>query len=95
MDEPIKLGNQIEIFGFGEVSRMEMEVLKKMIGNYGKIMAEKNANFANLKITMAKDAGSFKFNVEMTADKGFNAEETGSNMFFTLDKALKKIAEQL
>lgn len=95
MEESIKLGNQIEIVGFNEVSRMEMEVLKKMIGNYAKVMSEKNTNFINLKITMAKEQENFNFIADMKADKDFNAEESGNNMFFTLDKTLKKIVEQL
>ena len=95
MEDIIQLGGNIELIGFKDLDIAKMVVLKKMVGGYAKTMSEKNTGFSKLKVTGAKEGDNLKISAEMTADKAYNGEETGNNLFVILDSALKKIIGQL
>ena len=95
MEDVIELGGNIVLEGFKDLDRGEMAVVRKVVGNYAKTMSEKNTNFSKLKVSMTKENDNLKINAEMTADKAYNGEETGNNLFIAFDSALKKIVEQL
>lgn len=95
MEDIIQLGGNIELIGFKELDMAKMVVLKKMVGNYAKTMSEKNTSFSKLKLTGKKEGDNLKISAEMTADKAYSGEETGTNLFVVLDSALKKIINQL
>lgn len=93
--EPIKLGGNIELVGFDSVDGAEMVVVKKMVGSYAKDMSEKNSNFKSLTVSMDKDGDQFRISSSLQADNDYKAEESGANLFMTMDKSLKKIISQL
>ena len=95
MEDIIQLGGNIELIGFKELDMAKMVVLKKMVGSYAKAMSEKNTSFSKLTITGKKESDNLNISAEMTADKAYNGEETGANLFVILDSALKKIIDQL
>ena len=95
MEDIIQLGGNIELIGFKELDMAKMVVLKKMVGSYAKTMSEKKSDFSKLKVTGAKEGDNLKINAEMTADKAYSGEETGTNLFVILDSALKKVINQI
>lgn len=96
MDEVIQLGGNIDLVGFKDLERMEFEVIKKIVGNYGKEMSEKNTAFSKLAVNLVKDNDTCSITAEMNAgDASFKGEDSQSNLFMCLDSALRKIVDQL
>ncbi|MBW2967946.1 hypothetical protein KY362_05665 [Candidatus Woesearchaeota archaeon] len=95
----IVLGGSIELVGFKELDGGSMVILKKMIGNHVRKMSDTAENFEKLTVTMKKvGAGSNKFEVRAKMiDNGrpVTSEVTDFNLFFTMDKALSQIQNQL
>jgi hypothetical protein len=52
MDEPMQLGGNIELSGFGGIDGASMVVLKKIIGSYGRRLSEISDKFEKLSVTM-------------------------------------------
>ncbi len=96
-EDPIQLGGNIELSGFSEMDSATMIIIKKIIGNYAKKLSESIKNFE--KITLAVKAvhknektQKFELHVHLFANKKDHMTEiTDKNIFFALDKALKKI----
>ncbi len=95
MEDTIQLGGNIELSGFKDIDRGKMVVVRKIVGNYAKIMSEKNSNFSKLKVNISGEGDDLKINSEMAADKNYTGEEAGNNLFVVLDSALKKIVSQI
>jgi len=93
--DSITLGGNIELVGFKELEPGELVVVKKVVGNYAKDMGEKNKEFEKLTLTLEKEGENFKVKALLKAGKDFNAEETEDNLFFAMDKSLKKIVNEL
>lgn len=90
----MELGGNIQLIGFKDTDRAKIVVVKKIVGNYAKIMSEKNSKFSKLSVSMTKEGDNLKINAEMAAGKSYVGEESGNNLFIALDSALKKIATQ-
>ena len=93
--ESIQLGGNIELVGFNELEPGELVVVKKVVGNYAKEMSEKAKDFEKLIVTLKKEGKKFKIKAVLNAGKEFSADETDSNLFFAMDKSLKKIVSEL
>ncbi|MBN1544695.1 hypothetical protein JW898_04490 [Candidatus Woesearchaeota archaeon] len=95
----IVLGGSIELVGFKELDGGSMVILKKMVGNHVRKMSDTAESFEKLTVTMKKvGPGSRKFEIQAKMiDKGrpVTSEVTDFNLFFTLDKALTQIQNQL
>jgi hypothetical protein len=95
----IVLGGSIELVGFKDLDGGSMVVLKKMIGNHVRKMTDTAENFEKLTVTMKKvGSGSNKFEIQakmMDNGRPVTSEITDFNLFFTLDKALSNIQNQL
>jgi len=98
-EENIVLGGNIELVGFKEVDGGSMVILKKMIGNHVRKMSETIQNFEKLTVTLKKVGGGHnKFEVHarlLGNGNQVNSELTDFNLFFTIDKALTSIQNQL
>lgn len=97
MEDTVTLGSSIELTGFKEIEGATMVVIKKMVGTYVKNISEKAKKFEKINITLKSGEGG-NFQLETTlVDEGreIKAEESSNNLFFALDKVLKKIEEQL
>jgi len=93
----LKLGGSIELSGFRAVDRSAMVILKKIIGNYARKMAENSQNFEALKLRVKKIKGNiFELNCQMI-DSGniITSSVEDRNIFVAVDSALKKIIEQV
>ncbi len=91
MNEVIKLGEQIELYGFQTVDRGAMVVLKKLIGNAAHALAEKYTDFQRLIIKL-EGQNPLHITAELhTATEPRTATAEGTNVFFTLNQALKQL----
>jgi transcriptional/translational regulatory protein YebC/TACO1 len=95
----IVLGGNIELVGFKDLDGGSMVILKKMVGNHVRKMGEIAEKFEKLTVTM-KNVGSSEHKFEIQAKlldngKQYTSEVTDFNLFFTLDKALTKILNEL
>ena len=95
----IVLGGNIELVGFKELDGGSMVVLKKMIGNHVRKMSDIAENFEKLTVNMKKvGPGNNKFEIQAKMmDNGtpFTSEVTDFNLFFTMDRALSNIMNQI
>ncbi len=95
----IVLGGNIELVGFKEMDGGSMVILKKMVGNHVRKMSDTAERFEKLTVTMKKvGAGNNKFEVNaklMDNGRPYTSEVTDFNLFFTMDKALSQIQNQL
>jgi len=96
MDDTLILGGNIELTGFNHIDPGEMIVVKKIVGNYSKKFSDR-VDMQKLQITMKSIHGTSKFEVHakvLTNAKDFLSEVTDHNIFFVLDKAMKKLEQQ-
>ena len=97
MDDTIELGGSITLAGFKDVDRSSMAILKKIIGNYAKKFSETCSNFESLSLTMKKvhesdTSGKYELHGKvLDGGKLFTSEVVDHNLFFSVDKALKKM----
>ena len=92
----LKLGGSIELSGFKAVDRSAMVILKKIIGNYARRIADNSQNFEALKLRVKKVRDNiFELNCQMI-DNGnvVTSSVEDRNIFVAVDSALKKIIEQ-
>ena len=100
MDDTLALGGNIELTGFGQCDRGSMVVIKKIVGNYARKFSD-NAGMQKLQLTIKSIHGeqtSNKFEVHaqiLTNSKNYSSTVTDHNLFFVLDKAMKKLEQQL
>ncbi len=97
--ENIVLGGSIELVGFKELDGGSMIILKKMVGNHVRKLSDIADNFEKLTVSMKKvGSGHNKFEIQakvMDNGKPYVSEVTDFNLFFTLNKALSQIQNQL
>ena len=99
--EVVNLGSTIEIVGFKELDAGSMVILKKIVGNYAKKMSERMKNFEKIKLTMKPVHEREKSEIYevkghlFTGSHPIIAEETDRNLFFALDKVLKRLEESI
>ena len=103
MDNPdseedlLKLGGSIELSGFSSIDRGAMIILKKIIGNYARKMADNSKSFEALKLRVKKVHDSiYELNCQMIdAGNVVTSSVEDRNIFVAVDSALKKITEQI
>ncbi|MFH0978364.1 MAG: hypothetical protein V1837_03615 [Candidatus Woesearchaeota archaeon] len=99
--ETLQLGGNIELTGFSEVDPATLVVLKKIVGNHAKRFSTVAKDFEKLHITLKnvhKQEDSQKYELHAKLDAGgksYVAEITDLNLFFVLDKVLKKIENEI
>lgn len=98
-ESSILLGGNIELSGFKELDGASMIVLKKLIGNQAKRFAELG-EFEKLLIKMKavhKTEKSEKYEIHGTlksAGQHLHAEAIDRNLFFAVDKVLKRLESE-
>ena len=101
MEDTLTLGGNIELSGFSQLDSGSMVILKKIIGNYAKKIAERSSNFEKIKITMKpvherERSGLYEIHGHLfMGGKPVVSEETDRNMFFAVDKVLKRLESNL
>jgi len=100
-DEVLALGGNIELSGFQRLDRDNMIVLKKIVGNYAKRFSELCAGFQKLKLNMkpiheSEHSGWYELRAMLVDNgKNYNAEYTDRNLYFAVDKVMKKIEAEI
>ena len=98
MDDTLELGGNIELSGFREIDPASMIVVKKIVGNYARKFSNK-VELQKLKITLKSVHGDeSRYEIHstvLTTDKNYISEIMDHNLFFVLDKAMKKLEQQL
>lgn len=96
-DGPIKLGDRIELCGFGKLDSATMIVLKKMIGNFTRKFEENCKQFEQLKIDFAKlDEKEFKLSASLVdGERTFPAELEGRNLFISVGDILRELEKEV
>ncbi len=90
MDEPVRLGGNIELFGVGSIDGASMIVLKKIIGTYARQFSEKGLD------RLSVFFGENEIRVEAVSQGNtFASAASHPNLFFGIDNALKDIEKQL
>ncbi len=92
----IKLGGNISLEGFETLDRSELLIIKKLVGNYIHDLQEKISGEINTTISLNKEGEEFSINVRMSSnDKNAEATAKGTNVFMTLDTAMKEALKGL
>ena len=94
----LKLGGNIELAGFSGIDSGSMIILKKIIGNYVRKYVSLDAGFERLGLSMKKVHGSNNYELKARLEvkgKMLNAEHTDRNLFFCIDRLLKKLEKEL
>lgn len=96
MEENIELGGNIKLSGFSDLEGGEMVIVKKIVGNHVKRISELRDNIEEVKINLktihATEASKkYELHASVIADKSYNSEITDRNLYFGIDKVMKKI----
>ena len=99
-EETVELGGKIQLTGFSSIEHGQLIVVKKIVGHYAKKFSDMNEGFNGLKVTMKKihgeDSDKFELNALLDIPGGpYNAKVEDRNLFFGIDKVMKKIEEQM
>lgn len=89
MMETIKLGGNIELVNAGGIDGGSLVVLKKIIGNYARKFSERGAE----SISVSFEGNTVSIDVLRNGDRYSSLGEK-SNLFFSLDSALKELDSQ-
>ena len=97
----LELGGNINLSGFKELDKNELNIVKKIVGNYGKKFSELSGKFESLNITVKgvhKTDSSEKKEVHVKIvdnGKAITSEVTDMNLFSALGEALRKVEDQM
>ena len=90
MDGAVRLGGNIELFGVESLDGATMIVLKKIIGTYARKFSETGLE----RLSVAFDGSHIKVEA-VSQGNVHSASADNTNLFFSLDQALKEIQEKL
>ena len=95
------LGGNIQLTGFSTVDKADLVVVKKIVGNYVKRMAEHLPQFHGLHLTLKKvhaKEGEPIFEIHGRIEGGkkpFVSEVNDRNLYVGLDSVLKKLSAEI
>lgn len=100
-EDSLHLGGDIELTGFRGIDQASFLIVKKIVGNYVRKFGEDDA-FAGLKLTLKSvhhDEGDPKKRYELHGqlaqdNRTLVAKEQDHNLFYVLDRTLKKLEAQ-
>lgn len=96
MSEVLQLGGGITLIGFQELDRDEMLVVKKIVGSYVKKIAESSDDYENVEVTLQKENDSFSVTVKLINSSNIiKKEQSSSNVYVSLDDAMKKVEKEI
>ena len=92
MAENIKLGGNIELVGFEDLSVAESIVAKKIIGGFARNFSDNNEGYEHLVVQKDGDVLSAKLSID-GAEK--EASDEIDNFFMSLGKVLNKLEKEI
>jgi len=95
--ETIELGGNINLVGFKELEPQQLIVVKKIVGNFVKKIQTRYKEFNSIIVDLKRvhNSGSQIITKLVIENKNYAVEVTDFNLFFALNKALKRVEEQL
>lgn len=90
MGVAVRLGGNIELFGIENFDGATLVVLKKIIGNYARKFSEKGLE----RLSVSFEPGVVKAEA-ISQGSAFAGSAEHSNIFFSVDNALKEVEKQL
>ncbi|MBI2546022.1 hypothetical protein HYV81_02470 [Candidatus Woesearchaeota archaeon] len=101
MEDSVSLGGNIELSGFRDIDPGSMVILKKIVGNFAKKFSDQNEDFQKLHVTMKplheREKGEI-YEIHgrlMVNGSSFSAEMVDRNLFYCLDKVMKKLESEI
>jgi len=100
-DNVLQLGGNIELSGFSEIDGGAMIILKKIVGNYAKKMADRSSNFEKLSLTMKsvhekEKSKKYELHAKLIDNgKAHTSSTVDRNLFVAIDSSLKAIMNSL
>jgi len=88
----IELGGSIFLENFEVVEQGQLIVVRKIVGNYTKKIAEKHKDFKKITISILPNS-KFKIKVILETSEEKISEAEDKNLFFAIDKALAGVYE--
>lgn len=99
MEDALQLGGNIELTGFRDIDRSSFVIVKKIVGNYARKFSDNCASFEGLQLhlkSLNESGSKFELHGKLSEKGGtLVAKETDFNLFFVLDRTLKKLESQL
>lgn len=101
MEDVIQLGGSVELSGFRDLEKINNAVINKIVGNYTSRYSDLSSNFEKLHLQLKKVHKTEKnYLIELHARAISNGAVLTSkvedrNLYFALDKALKKIEAEM
>jgi ribosome-associated translation inhibitor RaiA len=100
--ETLELGGNIVLTGFSDRDFTELIVVKKMVGQYARKLADTQERFARLEVVLKEihhtpgSHGKFEIKTRATVDgRDIHGEAVDHNIFVSLDNSLKHVTTQL
>ena len=86
----MELGGNINLDGFDNLDKSKLLVVKKIVGHAVKDLSEQSLSLENVSVIFngSEDAPAISVNITCCGQV-FSGSETGTNLFFALDSALK------
>lgn len=100
-EESHKLGGNIELSGFRAIDGSSMIVVKKILGNHARRIAELSKKLETIHITLKpvherEKSEKYEIHAKVIDDgKVYASEMTDRNLFVVLDSVLKKIVNEM
>ena len=100
-EDILELGGSINFSGFSGVDQSQMVVIKKIVGNYTKRLAEICRRFESISVIMKpvhKTEASEIYEIHAKCidnGKPYVSEITERNLFIAVDSVLKKIINEI
>lgn len=88
----MELGGNIELIGFLEVDGNDLIIIKKIVGNYTKDLADSVDGFERINVTLAQQESPFiVVSAAVVRGKAVSSERKDKNLYFALDASLKDV----
>ena len=100
-EESHKLGGNIELSGFRDIDSSSMIVVKKIVGNHARRIAELSKKLETIHITLKpihqrEKSEKYEVYVRVLDDgKVFASEAVDRNLFVAIDDALKRVTSEM
>ncbi len=87
----MELGGNIELIGFSEVDPNDLVIIKKIVGNYTKDLADGVDNFERISVTLTQQGPFEVVSAAVVGKETFSAKTNDNNLYFALDACLKQV----
>lgn len=88
----MELGGNIVLDGFDNLEYTELIVVKKMVGQSARQVHDARGDFERLSLTL--DGQTITGTLRLDGNE-YRAEERAENLYFGLDRCLKRLQEQV